>query len=54
MLTTRSALAAPGAGWARPARSLSSAVVRSAAPRHRGGAPCTHLGCATGPAPSGR
>ena len=48
MLTTRSALAAPGAGWARPARSLSSAVVRSAAPAltARAAPPCTHLGCA--------
>ena len=32
MLTTRSALAAPGAGWARPARSVSSALAGSAAP----------------------
>ena len=48
MLTTRSALAAPGAGWARPARSISSAVVRSAAPAltARASPSCTHLGCA--------
>ena len=48
MLTTRSALAAPGAGWARPARTISSAVVRSAAPAltARAAPPCTHLGCA--------
>ena len=32
MLAARSALALPGAGWAQPARSISSAVVRTTAP----------------------
>ena len=48
MLAARSALALPGAGWAQPARSISSAVVRSAAPAltARAAPSCAHLGCA--------
>ena len=47
MLTTRSALAAPGAGWARPARSVSSALAGSAAPAAvaRASPSCGHGNC---------
>ena len=47
MLAARSALALPGAGWAQPARSISSAVVRSAAPAAvaRSALPCSHGNC---------
>jgi len=50
------ALARPGVGWAiravRPARSISSALVRSAAPAlvARASPSCGHLGTCTGPA----
>ena len=47
MLAARSALALPGAGWAQPARSISSVVVRSAAPAAvaRASPSCGHGNC---------